>query len=348
MEDIAIITSNWYAGVGHGSFAGNLIPRVLKLGSEKGLKVKIEEVKPLFEIRTGKGMVGGYITIWPVRFLKHPRAKIVHALDASVATQNTSILTLHDVAPLAFPMDYLKSLSAKLEWKYRKHMFLKAKKILSNSEFSKQECIKYIGVNPDKIEVCPHAITDDFYPVSMRSRFYREGKINIMTACQTDPRKNLPTLVRAVGILKEKGYDVNFVRFGPSTWAEETKKIEAVANEYGLEIVEPGVVSIEELRAAYSSFDVFVWPTIYEGMGLPPLEALACGNRVVALDLPFNREFMKDVPVYVKNEPREIAEGILEALKTKIEERGIKLAKNYTWERCAQHHIKVYQELLDR
>ena len=66
----------------------------------------------------------------------------------------------------------------------------------------------------------------------------------------------------------------------------------------------------------------------------------------MALDLPFNHEFMGDVPVYVKNEPGAIAEGILEALKMEIGDKGIKQAKKYTWERCANQHLKIYLDLL--
>jgi len=346
MDDIAIITGKWRTGVGHGSFAGNLIPRVCALARHAGLSVSVHEIKPLFELNIAKRKIGGYSTIWPVRCLKHPKAKIVHALDAGVATSNTNVVTLLDIAPLVFPEIYLRSFTAKVEWNYRKKVLLKARKILSISAFSGQECASVIGIERKKIEVCPLGLESSFYPDNAVSEYWRKGKINIVTSGQNDPRKNFPVLIEALGVLKEKGYDINFVRFGPSNWPEETRKMQETARRYGITLVEPGVVDIEVLRRAYSSFDVFVWPSIYEGMGLPPLEALACGAKVVALDLPFNHEFMGDVPVYVKNEPGAIAEGILEALKMEIGDKGIKQAKKYTWERCASQHLKIYLDLL--
>jgi len=346
MDDIAIITGKWRTGVGHGSFAGNLIPGVCALARHAGLSVSVHEIKPLFELNIAKRKIGGYSTIWPVRCLKHPKAKIVHALDARVATPNTNIVTLLDVIPIVFPDVHINTATAKIEWILRKNALLRAKKILSISEFTKQECVRYLGINKEKIEVCPIGIDSAFNPTSERSEFYKDGKLNIVTAGQNERKKNFPVLIEALGVLKEKGYDINFVRFGPSNWPEETRKMQETARRYGITLVEPGVVDIEVLRRAYSSFDVFVWPSIYEGMGLPPLEALACGAKVVALDLPFNREFMGDVPVYVKNEPGAIAEGILEALKMEIGDKGIKQAKKYTWERCASQHLKIYLDLL--
>jgi glycosyltransferase involved in cell wall biosynthesis len=345
MYDIAIVTGDWRAGYGHGTLVRNLIPHVLKLVNGMKLKIKVYKIRP-FEIKLGHIKIGWYLTFWPIRFLTHPNARIVHALDSSVATLNTNVVTLHDMGHIVFPDVHLKTEADRIEWSYRKKALLRAKKILSVSEFTKQECVRHLGINGNKIEVCVQGIDRAFAPTSEKSEFYKDGRLNIVTAGQNERKKNFPVLIEALGVLKEKGYDINFVRFGPSNWPEETRKMQETARRYGITLVEPGVVGVDVLRRAYSSFDVFVWPSIYEGMGYPPLEALACGAKVVALDLPFNREFMGDVAVYVKNEPGAIAEGILEALKMEIGDKGIKQAKKYTWERCASQHLKIYLDLL--
>lgn len=347
MIDVAIIAQKWKCGVGHGTFASNLLALLPRVAKKHGIEISIVSIKPLFELKFREKKLGGFITIWPVRYLKHPKAKIVHALDAYLATPNTQLITLHDLAPLRFPELYLGTVSARMEWRYRKKMLMKARMLISNSQFTKNEAKRILGIPEERIKVIPHAINHrDFFVERVQTRWNQQGKINLVTTGNNDPRKNFPLAVRAAGFLQEMGKDVNLVRFGPSDWPLEGERIRKTAKESNVRLIEPGVVGVDVLRKVYSTCDVFIWPSIYEGMGLPPLEAMACGAKVVALDTEFNREFLGDVPVYVKNDPKEMAEGIIEALRTDIGGRGIQQARKYTFEKCAHAHVELYQNLL--
>ncbi|MEM3512795.1 MAG: glycosyltransferase family 1 protein [Thermoplasmata archaeon] len=347
MIDVAIIAQKWKCGVGHGTFASNLLALLPRVAKKHGIEISIVSIKPLFELKFREKKLGGYITIWPVRYLKHPKAKIVHALDAYLATPNTQLITLHDLAPLRFPELYLGTVSARMEWRYRKKMLMKARMLISNSQFTKNEAKRILGISDERIKVIPLGVNhQNFFVERVATKWNQAGKINLVTAGNNDPRKNFPLVVKAVGFLQEMGKNVNFVRFGPSDWPLETERIRKTAKESNVRLIEPGVVGVDVLRKVYSTCDVFIWPSIYEGMGLPPLEAMACGAKVVALDTEFNREFLGDVPVYVKNDPKEMAEGILEALKMDIGRRGILQARKYTWEKCVHAHVQLYQKLL--
>ncbi|MCX8174499.1 MAG: glycosyltransferase family 4 protein [Thermoplasmata archaeon] len=347
MTDVVLITQKWKTGVGHGTFATNLLGLLPAAAEQHGINVSVVPVEPLFEVRVGGRKMGGFVTIWPVRYLKRPKAKIVHALDAYLATPNTQLITLLDLAPLKFPGLYLNTWSAKMEWGYRKKMLMKARALTSISQFSKKEANKILGIPPARIKVIPLGVNHQkFFADKTRIKWCRQGKINLITAGNNDLRKNFPLAVKAAGILQRMGKNVNLVRFGPSDWPQETERIRKTAMEWNVRITEPGVVGVDVLRKVYSTCDVFVWPSIYEGMGLPPLEAMACGAKVVALDTEFNREFLGDVPVYVKNDPKEMAEGILEALKMDIGTRGIEQARKFTWEKCVNQHILFYKTLL--
>lgn len=347
MTDVAIITKAWKVGVGHGTFADNLLTLLPPTAEQRGIEISITSIMPLFEVKIRGRKFGGFVTIWPVRYLKRPRARIIHALDAYLAPPGTHMITLLDLAPLKYPKIYLDKTTTRIEWKYRKKMLIRARALVSISQFSKNEANEMLGIPLSRIRVIPLGVNHQkFFVEKARTRWCQAGKINLITAGNNDPRKNFPLLIQAAGILQEMGKDVNVVRFGPSEWYQETERIRKTAKEWNVKLIEPGVVSVDTLRKVYSTCDIFVWPSIYEGMGLPPLEALACGAKVVALDTEFNREFLGDVPIYVNNNPKELAEGILDALKIDIGNKGIEQAKKFTWEKCVNEHIHLYQSYL--
>ncbi|MEM3445574.1 MAG: glycosyltransferase family 1 protein [Thermoplasmata archaeon] len=346
MIDVGIIAQTWKMGQGHGSLIRNVSMHFPEFAREHGLNLGILLVNPPFEFLVGGRDLGGAMHLWFFRFFKRPKAKILHALDAHVATQNTQIITLHDVAPIRFPKFYTSPL-LKIDWVYKGHMLKKARFLISNSQFTKNEAVRVLGISPGKIRVIYHGINHNQYFVDReRTRFWKPNKLNLVMTGNNDPRKNFSLAVKAAGILREMGKDVNLVRFGLSEWKEEEEKMRRAAKEGNVNLIEPGLVDVDVLRKTYSTCDVFVWPSIYEGMGYPPLEAMACGAKVVALDTEFNREFLGDVPVYVKNDPREMAEGILEALKLDIGTRGIEQARKFTWEKFTKEHMEFYRELL--
>ena len=150
-----------------------------------------------------------------------------------------------------------------------------------------------------------------------------------------EPRKNLDRLVRAFLDLKQAAEipDHKLVLVGGKGWRDGalTRLLEESA---GRDVLSLGYVSDEHLPALYGGADLFVFPSIYEGFGMPVAEALACGARVVCTDSPEIREAGGESPVYVEPTIEGIRRGILEALDT--ERRSPAVRPRWTWEDSAR------------
>ncbi|MEM4293281.1 MAG: glycosyltransferase [Thermoplasmata archaeon] len=330
-------------GTGHGTVIRKLLPLIQEYSTNSGFSVASHYLYfTKFESKAGY-----YIKTWMRKFSLFPSGRIIHALDPGWATPNTNFLTYYDIWPLKFRKYGIKGIGDKIEWKMRILALKNAECILSISEWSKNELVEYANINPKKIRVVRLGIDHQkYYPVQEKGEFFSSSKINIVSAGSNEPRKNFVLVVKSLEYLRERGVEARFVRFGPTTWAEQKKEIEEIKMKKKLDVVEPGVVSEEVLRKHYSSCDVFVWPSIYIE-SLSTIEALACGAKVVVLDRVFNREFLSDVAVYVKNnDPKEFAEGIIEALKMDIKNKGIEHAKKYSWEKTASNYLEIYKEFL--
>ncbi|MEM3397115.1 MAG: glycosyltransferase [Thermoplasmata archaeon] len=327
-------------GTGHGTVIRKLLPLIWKYCQENGISVTF------FPLGLKEAQRGYFIRTWVKRITLFPQAKIVHAFDPGWATLNTNFITYYDIWPLKLPQYGIKGLGDKIDWQTRILALKRAKCIVSISEWSKRELVEYANIKSPKIRVIRLGIDHEkYYPQKEKGEFFSPSKINILSVGSNEPRKNFILVARSLEYLRDKGIESRFVRFGPTIWKEQKKEIAEIKKK-SFDIVEPGVVSEEVLRRHYSSCDVFVWPSIYIE-SLSCLEALACGAKVVVLDKVFNREFLGDVAVYVKNnDPKEFAEGIIEALKMDIKNRGIEHAKKYSWEKTAAEYVKCYKEFL--
>ncbi len=158
-----------------------------------------------------------------------------------------------------------------------------------------------------------------------------------------EPRKNIVNLIKAFELLPEtfrKKYQL--VLAGGSGWNNEAI-LEAInkARSEGLEIITPGYVSDEQKAALYQSATAFVFPSYYEGYGIPPLEAMACNTPVVVSDIPVLREVCGDAAEYCKPEAKSIAQSLQIILEDKkraheLTEKGKTQVKKYSWESVAR------------
>jgi glycosyltransferase involved in cell wall biosynthesis len=131
-----------------------------------------------------------------------------------------------------------------------------------------------------------------------------------------EPRKNLELLVRTFINMKKNGWlpKHKLVLIGKKGW-KSNRTVSLVSDSIGEHIIAPGYVPDQHLPALYVGADAFIFPSLYEGFGMPVLEARACGTRIVATDIPELREAGGKDPVYVEPTEEGIREGILEALK---------------------------------
>jgi glycosyltransferase involved in cell wall biosynthesis len=168
------------------------------------------------------------------------------------------------------------------------------------------------------------------------------------------PRKNLLTLVRAFDqIVRDTSHRPQLVIAGAEGWLMDELFALIKSSAIKDRIRFTGYLVDDDLRALYSSCTLFVYPSIYEGFGLPPLEAMACGAPVIASDIATFQETLGDAAMLIDpNDAEALARGIVECLEDEarrqaLSQRGQEHAKMFSWERTAQLTLDVYRKVLD-
>jgi glycosyltransferase involved in cell wall biosynthesis len=236
----------------------------------------------------------------------------------------------------------------------------RADRVITISEFVRQEVIRLCGVDPDRVTAIPLAADARFRPAEPEAvaRFRRERELParfILYMGTLQPRKNIETLVRAYVQLRQDGHlEQALVLAGGRGWQYES--IFALVRQLGLEsqVHFPGFVPDEEQALWYTAADIFAFPSLYEGFGLPPLEAMACGTPVVASTSSSLPEVVGDAGVLV--EPTDVG-GLATTLRHLLDDEGRRVrmrkaglvrAASFSWRRMAEETVQVYDEVLRR
>ena len=286
-----------------------------------------------------------------------PEATLFHATEHLLMPLRDvpTVLTVHDLIFHLFP-EYHKPLNY---WYLRWTMPLyvrRADALIAVSEATRQDLIRLYGVPPAKVRVIPEAAAPHFRPAPaedvarVRSR-YRLPPRFLLTVGTIEPRKNLPRLFQALARL-EGAKRPPLVVAGSKGWLyEETFR---TVERLGLEgqVAFLGHVPEEDLPALYTAADLFVLPSLYEGFGLPVLEAMACGTPVVCSHAASLREVAGDAARYVDpRDPEAMAEVLREAwedpdLRAALRARGLARAASFSWRRTAEETLALYDALL--
>ena len=225
----------------------------------------------------------------------------------------------------------------------------KATRIIAVSQATKRDLMNYLGIPEERIRVVYEGIDHTVFRPSLRSNNF--GYPYILFVGSEHPRKNLPTLIRAFGKLKERKL-VKVGRAGgkETNFREETMKVIKSLNLDG-QVIFTEFVSGEDLRARYCDAECFVLPSLYEGFGFPPLEAMACGCPVITSDSSSLPEVVDGAAIKVSAED---VEGLAEALQNvltdqqlgrSLVERGMAQAAKFSSEETAEKTLEVYKEV---
>jgi len=231
-----------------------------------------------------------------------------------------------------------------------------ADRILTISEQSKRDIIRQFKVAPEKVTVTYLAAGPEFRPLpreniaAVRSLYGLDERF-ILTVGAIEPRKNLDRLFEAYAKLRSKGLPYQLVHVGPKGWLQEDLivKIDQLSLQESVRFL--GLLPLADLVAVYNAASLFVYPSLYEGFGLPVLEAMACGCPVVTANTSSLPEVAGDAAVLV--DPYQvdaIAQGIGEVLENtnlaaELRERGWQQAQRFSWQRTALETLKVYHEV---
>lgn len=248
------------------------------------------------------------------------------------------LVTIHDVFHLAMPQ-FVNGLHKKL---YAKFMFeivkRKSSKIICVSNFSASELKKYIGVDDSKIIVVHVGVDQDFFKVSIDESVH--DKPYLLYVGNVKPHKNLSNLIRAFLNIKDKiNYDLIIVGKKEGFITGDCK-VEELIKENENRIIFTGYVSDDKLKQYYKQAKLFIFPSLYEGFGSPPLEALSAGIPVIASDIPAVKEVCANMVNYFNPyDINDIGSVILKNINTK-QKKEYNLSK-YDWNICVDKYIEM-------
>ncbi|MCS7253461.1 MAG: glycosyltransferase family 1 protein [Armatimonadota bacterium] len=270
-----------------------------------------------------------------------------------IASPVPVILTVYDILAITHP-EWCRTAN-RLYYRLMLPISIRrARRIIVPSETVKRELVSTLSVDEDKVDVVPLGIDQRFFePINesvvsnLRQRLRLPGRF-ILFVGNIEPKKNLPTLLKAYERLKKRMSDVGLVIVGAIAWGNG--KLIDRAKAIGAQYL--GYVSDEELRAVYRLASVLVFPSLYEGFGLPPLEAMALGTPVVASTAGALPEVLGNAALLVEpNDVDGLVEAIVsilsdEALYSALAERATAHASKFTWDEVARRVMKIYERAM--
>ena len=269
-----------------------------------------------------------------------------------------SIVTIHDCIHLMFPQ-YLPN---RMAYVYARASLAaaatRAARILTVSETSKSDILRYCNVPADRIIVIPNAIDDRLATPPreediqrVRERYQLDGPFALYVG-NIKPHKNLERLIDAFHLVRREGFErLKLLIIGDQI--SKFPSLRRAVDRYKLHkhVRFLGFVGDDTLAALYRLATVFVFPSLYEGFGLPPLEAMASGTPVVTSNVSSLPEVVGDAAVLVDPySSKSIADGIQRvlvdpALRETLRIRGLERAKAFSWESSVQRTLAVYREV---
>lgn len=267
------------------------------------------------------------------------------------------VVTIHDAEVFAVP----EGLNPRFVRWYRfllPRLARRALRVLTVSQFSKNELGRYLKLPEEKITVIYNGVDERFGPQPQQRITALKQKYNlpvqyILALASRTPHKNFRRVLEAWSTITSKPElsDTRLVVAGGLT--RTLRRDPALAKLFMQpRIYDLGYVPDEDLPALYSGAAVLVYPSLYEGFGLPPLEAMACGTPVVVSNVASLPEVVGDAGVYTNPyDVEDIALGIYRTLTDKdlrreLRKKGLARAKLFTWEKAARETLAVFEEVL--
>ena len=293
------------------------------------------------------------------RKLKSNKVDVLHcpAFKAPLKCGIPLVVTFYDVHILKSPKDYKPWLAMYCKFMLKK-ISSAADKIVTISEFSKKDIIDTLSVPEDKVAVTYCGKSDKFQVIadgelkdSIRKKYGLNKKF-ILYVGAVQPRKNIPTLLRAYSRLKKGAeFDYGLVFVSSSGW--NNKDIFLLINSLGItnDVKLLRNISEEDLTVIYNTADFFVYPSFFEGFGMPVLEAMSCGCPVICSNASSLPEVVGGAGLTFNPNDEGALEGLMKdmagnsALRQSLRNKGIERAKLFSWEKCARETLKIYNEV---
>jgi glycosyltransferase involved in cell wall biosynthesis len=368
---IAIDARKWL-DYGIGTYIRNLVRHLARLDSETTyfivchpsaipeLRDLAANFEPIPDTSRGYGVREHLSLPWKLSRLGVDLIHCPHYV-VPLLTRTPSVVTIHDCIHLLFP-EYLPN---RMAWSYARYMMGRAvgrsALVFTVSEASRRDILNfYPAADPDRVQVVPNAIDpalleqpDEAQIERIRERYQIRGRF-VLYAGNIKPHKNLERLIAAFGLLKRRpGHDdVRLILIGDEVGRTPSLRRAVEAAGVRQDVRFFGFVPDQTLAGLYRLASAFAFPSLYEGFGLPPLEAMACGTPVLTSNLSSLPEVVGDAALLV--DPRqveEIAAGLArilddEAFAADLVRRGARRVKEFSWERSVRQIHAGYMKVL--
>lgn len=298
------------------------------------------------------------------RALRKAKLDLMHFthFNAPILYRKPSIVTIHDLTLSFFPGKKMNSAFYRMAYNsVLKSAVKHAKRVIAVSENTKTDLIEITETPSPKIEVIYEGVCEHFGPRGDKEKIedvlrkYSISKDFLLYTGVWRGHKNLVNLIKSFAMLREgpEGFDLSLVITGEEDpYYPEVKR---TVNELGLEhhVIYTGMVPEAELVALYQAAKVYVFPSLYEGFGLPPLEAMRCGTPVVASKTSCIPEICGEANAlfFDPYDPEDMANSVRkvlldDTLRKELRECGLKHSLKFSWGDMAEKTLRVYEDVL--
>jgi len=296
----------------------------------------------------------------PLEFLGF-KADILHCPDYLIPpTLNKNIvLTIHDLAFIRFPEFNFDWFVKKYTGEVKKNVYI-SRKIIADSRSTKDDIVRFFKIDPAKVDVVYLAAESLFKKLPEKEidknilKKYKINKKYILSVGTIEPRKNFITLIKAFNLIKQKktGTDYKLVIAGRTGWKSEATYKEREKSPYREDILFTGRVPDQDLIQIYNQAELFIYPSLFEGFGLPPLEAMSCGLPVIASDTSSLKEVIGNAGILVTaGDESKLKKQILhvlenEEIKEELKGKSLVRSKKFNWEETASKTLDIYNKTI--
>jgi glycosyltransferase involved in cell wall biosynthesis len=292
------------------------------------------------------------------KLLKRLQIDVLHSPHYTMPlwTSVPVVVTYHDMTFFLYPSYH--TLVKRFFFPFMIHQSARrASALIAVSESTRQDTIRLLGISPKNITTTLLGYDSSFVPIEdqiyleqVRQKYHLPGRF-IFNVGTIEPRKNQLALINAFDILADMDPNIALVLVGGAGWYYNQLSQQIIKSPNRDRIYLIGYVDRVDMPALYNLADVFVYPSIYEGFGLPLVEALACGRPVITSNISALPEIVGDAGVLVSpHDCGQLAQAIRKLLEDKnlaaeIGQKALARAKEFSWRKTAEQTLEIYERV---